>query len=119
MIPFNLHRGIPLVRRPFYQRDMAMAERDRIADEQNSLIEPGVPFGQEQIAQEAQFITTFSKFTNGTTDALSWPLMNGTEVTFTTTQQCLNCSEQAAMFVAAVEVSEANGALPSASATIP
>jgi hypothetical protein len=83
-------------------------------------IQPGVPFGQEQIAQEAQFITTFSKFTNGTTTALSWPLMNGTLITFTATQQFLNFSEQAAEFVAAVEVAvEANSALPEASATIP
>jgi hypothetical protein len=27
MIPFNLHRRIPFVRRPFYQRDLALAER--------------------------------------------------------------------------------------------
>lgn len=28
MIPFALHRHIPLLRRPFYQRDQAIAERD-------------------------------------------------------------------------------------------
>jgi hypothetical protein len=33
MIPFNLHRRIPLVRRPFYQRDVAMAERDLVLEE--------------------------------------------------------------------------------------
>jgi SAM-dependent methyltransferase len=33
MIPLQLHRRIPLVRRPFYQRDMAIAERDRAAIE--------------------------------------------------------------------------------------
>jgi hypothetical protein len=83
-------------------------------------VQPGVPFGQEQIAQEAQFITTFSKFTNDTTTALAWPLLNGTEVTFTATQQFLNFSERAAEFIAAVEVAvEANSALPEASATIP
>jgi SAM-dependent methyltransferase len=31
VIPFNLHRRIPLVRRPFYQRDLVIAERDVIA----------------------------------------------------------------------------------------
>jgi SAM-dependent methyltransferase len=31
VIPFQLHRRIPFVRRPFYQRDQAMAERDRAA----------------------------------------------------------------------------------------
>ncbi|MGH7040532.1 MAG: class I SAM-dependent methyltransferase [Acetobacteraceae bacterium] len=30
MIPFSLHRRIPLVRRPFYQRDKAIAERDAL-----------------------------------------------------------------------------------------
>jgi len=28
MIPFGLHRRIPLIRRPFFQRDQAVAERD-------------------------------------------------------------------------------------------
>jgi hypothetical protein len=31
MIPFQLHRKIPLIRRPFYQRDVAMRERDEMA----------------------------------------------------------------------------------------
>ena len=31
MIPFQLHRKIPLIRRPFYQRDVAIRERDEIA----------------------------------------------------------------------------------------
>ena len=33
MIPFNIHRRIPLVRRPFYQRDQAIRERDALAAE--------------------------------------------------------------------------------------
>lgn len=33
MIPFQLHRRIPLLRRPFYQRDRAIAERDALADQ--------------------------------------------------------------------------------------
>jgi SAM-dependent methyltransferase len=35
MIPFQIHRRIPLVRRPFYQRDIAIAERDRAVSELN------------------------------------------------------------------------------------
>jgi hypothetical protein len=31
MIPFQLHRRIPLVRRPFFQRDQARRERDELA----------------------------------------------------------------------------------------
>jgi SAM-dependent methyltransferase len=37
MIPFKLHRRIPFVRRPFYQRDLAIAERNRFALERESL----------------------------------------------------------------------------------
>ena len=33
MIPFDIHRRIPLVRRPFYQRDQAIRERDALAAE--------------------------------------------------------------------------------------
>lgn len=33
MIPFGIHRRIPLVRRPFYQRDQAIRERDQLAAE--------------------------------------------------------------------------------------
>lgn len=38
MIPFQLHRHIPLVRRPFYQRDRAMQERDKVAAERDAAI---------------------------------------------------------------------------------
>jgi SAM-dependent methyltransferase len=38
MIPLQLHRRIPLVRRPFYQRDMAIAERDRAVLERDKII---------------------------------------------------------------------------------
>lgn len=31
MIPFQIHRRIPFVRRPFFQRDQAIAEKERIA----------------------------------------------------------------------------------------
>lgn len=37
MIPLQLHRRIPFVRRPFHQRDRAMAERDRVAAERDQL----------------------------------------------------------------------------------
>jgi SAM-dependent methyltransferase len=37
MIPFQLHRRIPLVRRPFFQRDQAMQERDRLIAERDAL----------------------------------------------------------------------------------
>ena len=33
LIPFQLHRRIPFVRRPFFQRDQAIAERDRLLRE--------------------------------------------------------------------------------------
>jgi SAM-dependent methyltransferase len=36
MIPFQLHRRIPLVRRPFYQRDRALAERDQAVAQRNT-----------------------------------------------------------------------------------
>jgi hypothetical protein len=52
-------------------------------------IQPGVPFGQEDIATEAQFIAQFSEFTNGATTNLQWPLLNGTFVTFPTTTEFL------------------------------
>jgi SAM-dependent methyltransferase len=33
VIPFQLHRRVPLIRRPFYQRDKVVAERDKLASE--------------------------------------------------------------------------------------
>jgi hypothetical protein len=36
-------------------------------------VQSGVPFGQKQIANEAQFISTYSEFTNGETTNLQWP----------------------------------------------
>ena len=38
MIPFQLHRRIPLLRRPFHQRDQLRAERDRIIAERDRAI---------------------------------------------------------------------------------
>jgi predicted O-methyltransferase YrrM len=37
MIPFQLHRRIPFVRRPFFQRDQAMAEKRRLSQENSDL----------------------------------------------------------------------------------
>jgi len=38
LIPFQLHRRIPLIRRPFYQRDRAIKERDRATTERDALL---------------------------------------------------------------------------------
>ena len=35
VIPFGIHRRIPLVRRPFYQRDQAIRERDQAIRERD------------------------------------------------------------------------------------
>ncbi len=37
MTPFQLHRRVPLLRRPLYQRDQAIAERDRAIAELEAL----------------------------------------------------------------------------------
>ncbi|HEY1857590.1 hypothetical protein [Acidocella sp.] len=83
-------------------------------------VQSGVAFGQQDIATEAQFISTFSEFTNGTSTALEWPLLNGTVVTFTTTTAFLNFAKVVAQFIAAVKSAMAmSGTLPAASVTIP
>jgi len=38
MIPFQLHRRIPFVRRPFYQRDRALAELSRVVAERDAAL---------------------------------------------------------------------------------
>lgn len=83
-------------------------------------VSSGVQFGRDDIATEAQFVSTFSEFTNGTT-TLSWPLIDGkTFVTFPTTAAFLNFAKAAAQFYAAVQAAVATGGtLPAASATIP
>ena len=81
----------------------------------------GVPFGREDIANEAQFISTFSEFTNGTT-TLDWPLIDGTTfVTFPSTTEFLAFAKAAAQFYAACSAVKLtnSGTLPSASVTIP
>src|ERR1700722_5341274 len=37
MIPFQLHRRIPLLRRPFHQRDRAMEQRDQLRAERDRI----------------------------------------------------------------------------------
>jgi uncharacterized protein (DUF3084 family) len=38
MIPFRIHGRIPFVRRPFYQRDEAIVQRDRAAAGRDALV---------------------------------------------------------------------------------
>lgn len=83
-------------------------------------VQSGVTFGQEDIASEAQFISTYSEFTNGATTDLTWPLQNGTQVIFPTTAEFLAFAKATGQFIAAVKLSVAqNTALPDATATIP
>jgi hypothetical protein len=83
-------------------------------------VQSGVPFGQEDIATEAQFISTYGEFTNGATTNLQWPLLNGTFVAFPTTAAFLAFAKAAAQFIAAVKLAVGQGAaLPAATATIP
>jgi cephalosporin hydroxylase len=48
MIPLQLHRRIPLVRRPFYQRDRAIAERDYVMAERDRLAQDRDRFAAER-----------------------------------------------------------------------
>ncbi len=84
------------------------------------IVASGVPFGREDIGTEAQFISTFSEFTNGT-QTLEWPLKDGTFVTFSSTGAFLNFAKAAAQFYAACQgvIATNSGTLPSASADIP
>jgi hypothetical protein len=82
-------------------------------------MQSGVPFGQEDIATEAQFISTYGEFTNGTTTNLEWPLLSGASVAFPTTAEFLAFAKAAGQFVAAVKLAVAQGgALPAATVQI-
>jgi hypothetical protein len=75
---------------------------------------------QTDISTEAQFVSTFSEFTNGTATNLSWPLASGTLVTFPTTAAFMSFAKVAAQTVAAAKLAAAQGAsLPSAAVSIP
>ena len=80
----------------------------------------GVPFGREDIGTEAQFVSTFSEFTNGA-QTLEWPLLNGTFVTFPSTASFMNFAKAAAQYYAAVKavVAAGQGSFPSNQVTIP
>ncbi len=78
------------------------------------------PASQADIATEAQFISTFSEFTNGGTTNLQWVLANDALVTFPTTAEFLAFAKQAGQIVAAAKLAAAQGAsMPAATATIP
>ena len=83
-------------------------------------IADGVAFGRADIGTEAQFISTFSEFTNGT-QTLEWPLLNGTFVTFPSTASFMNFAKAAAQYYAAVKavVAAGQGSFPSNQVTIP
>ena len=81
----------------------------------------GVPFGREDIGTEAQFVSTFSEFTNGA-QTLEWPLIDGkTFVTFPSTTTFMNFAKAAAQYYAAVKAVAATGqgSFPSNQVTIP
>jgi hypothetical protein len=62
------------------------------------------PTTQSDIADEAQFITTFSEFTNGGTTELQWPLQNGIPVSFPSTTEFLALAKVTAQSVAAAKL---------------
>ena len=77
------------------------------------------PASQVDIATEAQFISTFAEFTNGTTANLQWALANGNPVTFPTTAAFLGFAKVAAQTVAAAKLALAQLAtMPAATVTI-
>lgn len=78
-------------------------------------IASGVPFGREDIAAEAQFVSSFGEFTNGTT-TLSWPLIDGkTFVTFPDTATYMDFAKAAARFYATCRgiIATGSGTVPS------
>jgi hypothetical protein len=56
MVPFQLHRRIPFVRRPFYQRDRAIAECLRVAAERDALLTE-----RDQVIEERESLEEESK----------------------------------------------------------
>lgn len=80
------------------------------------------PNSISNISYEAQHISTFSAFTNGTTTGMVWPLANGTFVTFPNTTVFLNFAKAAAQFMSQLKqytVGVSGVAAPSAAITIP
>lgn len=82
------------------------------------IVADGVPFGRQDIANEAQFVSTFGEFTNGGT-TLAWPLLSGAMVTFPSTAEFMAFAKAVAQFRAAILAAVAtNGTLPSNTTTI-
>jgi hypothetical protein len=84
------------------------------------------PQSQADIATEAQFIGTYSEFTNGQTTDLVWPLKDATTlVTFPTAAEFLAFAKQAAQVVSAAKLAVSQiaagqaASLPTATASIP
>lgn len=84
------------------------------------IVAPGVPFGQGDLATEAQFVSTFGEFTNGTT-TIEWPLLTEGAVTFPNTAAFLSVAKVIAQYVATLKAIIASnaGILPAPAATIP
>jgi hypothetical protein len=53
-LPFSIHRRIPFIRRPFYQRDMALAERNAARMERDRALAERDAARQEQSTQECR-----------------------------------------------------------------
>jgi hypothetical protein len=72
-----------------------------------------LPFGRQDIATEAQFISTFNEFTNSTTE-LTWPLLNNTPVVFPNTASFLLFAKAAGQFYSACQAAALtqSGVLP-------
>jgi hypothetical protein len=78
------------------------------------------PASQQEIGTEAQFISTFQEFTNGTTIGLQWYLQNRSPVTFPSTSEFLAFVKAAAQVVAGAKLALGQvAAMPVATATIP
>lgn len=83
------------------------------------VVADNVPFGRQDIANEAQFVAAFGEFTNGGT-TLAWPLANGAMVTFPSTAEFMAFAKAVAQFRAAVQAAVVSqGTLPVASVIIP
>jgi hypothetical protein len=86
------------------------------------------PEAQLNIAQEAQYISTFSEFTNTLTSSLEWSLADGTPVVFPTIASFMAFAKATAQTVAAAKLAArkiaagvpgALGTMPSNSINVP